>query len=48
MPAADQPPIKGETRGPAHKIARVEERHQSVEELASEPMREAGEDEPGT
>jgi hypothetical protein len=45
MPAADEPPIEGETRAPARKIARVEEQHQSVEELAGEPMRESGEDE---
>jgi hypothetical protein len=45
MPAADEPPIEGETRAPARKIERVEERHESVEELAGEPMREAGEDE---
>ena len=50
MPAADEPPIEGETRAPARKITRVEEKHESVEELAGEPMREAGEDEedPGT
>lgn len=46
MPAADEPPVEGETRAPAHRIARVEDRHQSVEELAGEPMRESGEDEP--
>jgi hypothetical protein len=45
MPGADEPPIDGETRAPARKIARVEERHESIEDLASEPMREAGEDE---
>jgi hypothetical protein len=45
MPATDEPPIEGETRAPARKITRVEEKHQSVEELAGEPMREAGEDE---
>jgi len=44
MPGADEPPIEGETRAPARKIARVEESHESVEELAGEPMREAGED----
>jgi hypothetical protein len=45
MPGADEPPIEGETRAPARKISRVEEKHESVEELAGEPMREAGEDE---
>ena len=45
MPGADEPPIAGETRAPARKIARVEEQHESVEDLAGEPMREAGEDE---
>ncbi len=46
MPGADEAPIEGETRAPARKIARVEEQHESVEDLAGEPMREAGEDEP--
>lgn len=45
MPGAGEPAIEGETRTAARKIERVEERHQSVEELAGEPMREAGEDE---
>ena len=45
MPGADEPPIEGETRAPARKITRVEEQHESVEELAGEPMRESGEDE---
>lgn len=45
MPAAGEPPIEGETRAPARKITRVEEQHESVEELAGEPMRETGEDE---
>jgi hypothetical protein len=45
MPTDDEPPIEGETRAPARKIARVEEQHESVEELAGEPMRESGEDE---
>lgn len=45
MPGADEPPIDGETRGPARKITRVEGEHESIEELAGEPMREAGEDE---
>ena len=45
MPGAGEPPIEGETRGPTHKINRVEAQHESVEDLAGEPMREAGEDE---
>ena len=45
MPEADEAPIEGETRAPARKIARTEGKHESVEELAGEPMREAGEDE---
>jgi hypothetical protein len=45
MPGADEAPIEGETRAPVHKIARTESAHESVEELAGEPMREAGEDE---
>ena len=45
MPGADEPPTEGETRAPARKIERVEEQHESVEELAGEPMRESGEDE---
>jgi len=45
MPGEDEAPIEGETRAPARKIARVEEQHESVEDLAGEPMREEGEDE---
>lgn len=45
MPDADAAPIEGETRAPSRKIARAEGEHESVEELAGEPMREAGEDE---
>ncbi len=44
MPGEDEPAIEGETRAPARRITRVEEEHESVEELAGEPMREAGED----
>jgi hypothetical protein len=45
MPGAGEPPIEGETRAPARKITRVEQQHESVEDLAGEPMRESGEDE---
>lgn len=46
MPGAGEPTAEGETRAPAHKVARVERKHQSAEDLAGEPMRESGEDEP--
>ena len=46
MPGKDEAPIEGETRAPARKIARHEHKHESVEELAGEPMREEGEDDP--
>jgi hypothetical protein len=45
MPGKDEQQIEGEIRAPVHKIARHEHAHQSVEDLAGEPMREEGEDE---